>query len=151
MCLLMPPRGVCTHACVCTLMPCGDVTQLTQIRWLSASLNARRGWARASRCGSDNPMMPQRTGADRREHQRRERSMLGQRQEQQIGPTFSRWLQIVQHLNRGEASRCLIHFLKEKTSASSPTVCHQAIFDSWKTPSTFFDTNRSIAPALGDC
>lgn len=63
MCLLGLLCGMCTHAYACTLMPCGNVTHLTQIRWLSAWLNAGRGWAEPHTCGSDNPMMPQRTSA----------------------------------------------------------------------------------------
>lgn len=137
----MPPCGVCTHACVCTLMPCGDVTQLTQIRWVSASLNARRGRARARRCGSDNPMMPQRAGADRRETSAQRKEHVGQRREQQIGPTYSRWLQLVQHLNRGKALRWELLYIFKRRNFSQFTDClPSSIFDSTSITKLLKDT-----------
>lgn len=87
-----------------TMMPCGHVTQLTQIRWVSASLNARQGRVQAHRCGSDNPMMLKRTVliavniSAEVEH-------AGQRQEQQTGATYSRCFPLLQHLNRGKSSQ----------------------------------------------
>lgn len=156
MCLLMPPRGVRTHACVCTLMPCGDASRLTQIRRVSASLNARRAqmWVTQSHDAPESRRWSLWTSAQRVER-------VGQWPEQQVGPTYSQCLQLFQHLNRGNVSRLELFKLFYCNHDNVVAVRHLWLVvqqmvvpvtqSFWKTQSTFFccKYNHCSCPRCG--